>query len=504
MTIFERAARDPDGLALDDLTRRRTWAELVDRSTRIAHLLRDDLGLGADDHAAVLMESRVEFLELTLGAVLAGIWLTPINWHLGLGEVAYIVEDSGARVLFSDSRFENTARRAGAAEVIPVGEALDRALAGASDEPISRDGPAGGNMIYTSGTTGRPKGVKRRRSPTLGEALDYIGRAGATFGLDGSGPHLVTGPLYHAAPLLFALYDQLNGAPIVIMPAWEETLALELIREREICHTHLVPTMFVRLLRLPDGVREGFRAPRLGLVLHGAAPIAPRVKRRMIDWWGEVLVEYWGGTEGGVCTLASSADWLAHPGTVGRAIPSYEVFAVDEEGRRLPPGENGLLYCRHKRLVQVFEYHGDPEKTAGAYLEPGAYTLGDIGRVDEEGFVYLADRASNTIISGGVNIYPAEVEQVLQEHPAVADVGVFGIPDDEWGEAVKAAVELNPGHEPSPELETEILAFGREHLAGYKVPRSIDFEPELPRHPTGKLFVRQLRDRYWKHRGTRI
>jgi long-chain acyl-CoA synthetase len=450
------------------------------------------------------MESRVEFMELTLGAVLAGIWLTPINWHLGPSEIAYILEDSGARVLFSDARFESTARQTESAEVIPVGEDLDRALASASDEPMAREGPAGGNMIYTSGTTGRPKGVKRRRAPTLGEALDYVATAGASFGLDGSGPHLVTGPLYHAAPLLFALYDQLNGAPIAIMPRWEETLALELLREREIRHTHMVPTMFVRLLRLPDEVREGFEAPRLEMVLHGAAPVAPHVKHRMIDWWGEVLVEYWGATEGGVCTLASSTDWLAHPGTVGRAIPSYEVFAVDGSGRRLPRGETGLLYCRHKRMSEVFEYHGDPEKTAQAYLEPGAYTIGDIGRVDEEGFVYLADRASNTIISGGVNIYPAEIEQVLQEHPAVADVGVFGIPDDEWGEAVKAAIELTPGHEPSPELEAEILAFARERLAGYKLPRSIDFEPELPRHPTGKLFVRQLRDRYWKGRGTRI
>ena len=224
------------------------------------------------------------------------------------------------------------------------------------------------------------------------------------------------------------------------------------------------------------------------------------VKRRMIDWWGEVLVEYWGATEGGTTTLVGSAEWLAHPGTVGRAVSSFEVFAVDDEGRRLPPGEIGVLYSRHEQLRQVFEYHGAPEKTAEAHPEPHVFQIGDVGWVDEDGYVFLSDRKSNMIISGGVNIYPAEIEQVLQEHPAVADVAVFGIPDAEWGEAVKAAVELLPGAQPSPELESEIRAFGRERLADYKVPRSIDFESQLPRYPTGKLHVRVLRERYWKGR----
>ena len=502
--IFDQAARNPGGLALDDLTRQRSWAELADRTTRIARLLRGELGLRPDDHAAVLIGNRLELVEITLAAVQAGIWITPINWHLSPREMAYIIEDSGARVVFSDARFEATAREAGAAHVLLAGEELDAALASASDEPMPLDGPAGGNMIYTSGTSGRPKGVKRKRGGSLGQTLATQDAAAASFGLDGSGPHLVTGPLYHAGPLLFAVYDQGNGAPIVILPHWDEERGLEVIQEREIAHTHLVPTMFVRLLRLPDSVRERFHAPALRLVLHGAAPVSPAVKRRMIEWWGEILVEYWGGTEGGTCTMANSADWLAHPGTVGKPLPSWEVFAVDDAGRRLSTGENGLLYSRHKRMTDPFEYHGAPEKTAEAYLEPGVFTLGDVGHVDADGYVYLADRKSNMIISGGVNIYPAEIEQVLDEHPAVADVGVFGIPDDEWGESVKAAVELRPGFEPSPELEAEILAFGREQLAGYKVPRSIDFEPELPRHPTGKLFVRQLRERYWADRGRSI
>lgn len=502
--IFETAATNPDGLALDDLTRRRTWAELVDRSTRIAHLFRAGFGLQPDDHAAFLLDNRVEAIELTLGAMLAGIWLTPINRHLQAEEIAYIVADSGARVVFTDDEHGVVARQSAAPEVMRVGDELDRALAQVSDEPIPLSAPPGGAMIYTSGTTGRPKGVKRARQPTLGATLFAIDAACAMLGLDGNGPHLITGPIYHAAPLLFALYDHINGAPLVIMPCWDAAQTLELIQDRQIRHTHLVPTMFVRLLRLDEAVRKAFDPSSLRLVLHGAAPIAPSVKRRMIEWWGEVIVEYWGATEGGACTLAGSADWLSHPGTVGKATATFEIFAAGDDGTRLPAGHVGSLFCRHKLLAQPFAYHNAPEKTAESYLEPGAFTLGDIGWVDADGYVYLTDRKSNLIISGGVNIYPAEVEQVLQQHPAVADVGVFGIPDDEWGEVIKAAVELADGLQPSPQLEADILTFARQHLASYKVPRSIDFEARLPRHPTGKLYVRQLRDRYWQGREKKI
>jgi long-chain acyl-CoA synthetase len=451
------------------------------------------------------MDNRVEVVELLQGAILAGLWVTPINWHLAAEEVKYVVEDSGARVLFSDDRFGARAREVAdavtsAPAVVIAGEQLDGALSGVSDAPLDPAGPAGGNMIYTSGTTGRPKGVKRAAQPTVADALAFQRRYGEAVGLDGSGPHLVTGPMYHAAPLMFAIYDQSNGAPILIMPKWDERACLDTIQRREVAHTHLVPTMFVRLLRLPDQERARFHAPRLDLVMHGAAPVSIAVKRRMIEWWGEVLLEYWGATEGGVNTLIGSAEWLAHPGSVGRALPSFEIFAVDAAKRRLPAGETGDLYCRHKTVDEVFEYHGDPAKTAAAYLAPGVFTIGDIGWLDAEGYVYLADRRSNTIISGGVNIYPAEIEAVLQEHPAVRDVGVFGVPDDEWGESVKAAVELADGRNASPELASEILAFARERLAGYKVPRSLDFEDELPRDTSGKLYIRRLRDRYWQGR----
>jgi long-chain acyl-CoA synthetase len=500
---MDRVRTSPDAIALDDGTRTRSWAALDDRVRRLARHLREGLGIPAGGHAATLAHNRVECVELMQAAIHAGVWLTPINWHLLADEIAHVVRDSGARFVFADAAHAEIARAAGASQVILLDD-LERALDSASDAPMDPSGPSGGPMIYTSGTTGRPKGVRRARPAMLDATLEQL-RAGArAVGLDGSGPHLVTGPCYHAAPGMFAVYDQMNGAPLVLMPRWDERRALALLAEREIEHTHLVPTMFVRLLRLPEEERAAFRAPRLHLVLHGAAPISPAVKQRMIEWWGPVLVEYWGGTESGVITCVGSDEWLAHPESVGRALPGWEVFAVDDDGGRLPPGETGLLYARNARVSRMFEYHEDPTKTSASYLEPGIFTLGDIGRVDADGYVALADRSSHTIISGGVNIYPAEIEHVLQEHPAVGDVAVFGIPDDEWGEQVKAAVELAPGYQPSPALADEILAFARARLAAYKLPRSVDFEEALPRHSSGKLYVRRLRDRYWVGRERKI
>lgn len=502
-------ARDRAGeLAVDDGTRQRTFAELLDRSHRFASFLRHDAGLESGDHVSLLMDNRVEVIELLLGAVLAGQWVTPINWHLAEEEIDYVVGDSGCRVLISDDRYATIAQKVTAnrpeTSVIKVGEELDRLLDGVQPRPLDLHAPAGGNMIYTSGTTGRPKGVKRAVAASVGAALVHHTRMGDAVGLDGSGPHLITGPMYHAAPLMFAVYDNANGAPILIMPQWDESQALDLLMRREVAHAHFVPTMFVRLLRLPELERAAFSAPALRIALHGAAPISVSVKQKMIDWWGPVLVEYWGATEGGVNTLIDSEEWLAHPGTVGRALPAFDVFAVDDHGERLDPGEIGDLYCRSSVSDRPFEYHRDEEKTASAYLEPGVFTIGDVGFVDDDGYVHLADRRSNMIISGGVNIYPAEIEQVIQDHPAVGDVGVFGIPNDEWGESVKAAIELREGFEASSELETEILDYARARLAGYKVPRSIDFEDSLPRHASGKLYIRRLRDRYWADRGRQI
>jgi long-chain acyl-CoA synthetase len=412
-------------------------------------------------------------------------------------------------VLFTDPEFEANARAAVAqvpreVQVVVAGPELDAVAASGSSAMFPLDGPGGGTMLYTSGTTGRPKGVKRVRQPSLQATLTMGGAAGIVLGLDGKGPHLVTGPLYHAAPLGFAAIDLANGGELILMPRWDEEQCLDLIDERQVRNSHVVPTMCVRLLRVPEERRAAFDGSSLSTVLHGAAPIAPSVKHKMIEWWGPVLVEYWGSTEGGVFTLVDSAAWLTKPGTVGKALPSYEVFATDPEGNRLPTGEVGTLYTRNLVTDEVFEYHQAPEKTASAHLAPGTFTMGDVGHVDEDGFVFLSDRSANMIISGGVNIYPAEIEQELIDHPAVADVAVFGIPDDEWGEQVKAAVELAEGYEASDALAAELIEFARTRVAGYKVPRSIDFEDQLPRHPTGKLYTRLLRAPYWEGRETSV
>ena len=278
--------------------------------------------------------------------------------------------------------------------MVEAGPDLDARLADARDEPFALDGPAGRSMLYTSGTTGRPKGVVRIGATTVADQLAALAAVGAAVGLDGAGPHLVTGPLYHAAPLGFALGDLHAGAELVVMPRFDAADTLRLVDERAVRSTHLVPTMFVRLLRLDDDVRAAFSGDSLRIVLHGAAPISPRVKAQMIEWWGPVLVEYWGTSEAGVFTLVGSQDWLERPGTVGRAVPNYEVVAVEEDGAVLPAGEVGTLYCRHRTQPRVFEYHGAPEKTAAAHLEPGLFTMGDIGHVDADGFVHLADRSA--------------------------------------------------------------------------------------------------------------
>jgi len=492
MTLFP-AKVEPEALALDDLTRTRSWRELQTRSLQVAHLLRDDCGLPPGAHAAILMENRVECLEITLGAILAGVWLTPINHHLTAAEATYVLTDSGAQVLFTDETHEPIVRVNAPPHLIVAGEDLERRLRSASSEPIEPESPPRAWTLYTSGTTGKPKGVKRPRPATLRDAFAAMRKMGATLGLDGSGPHLVTGPLYHAAPLAYAVWDLLSGASLVLPPRWDALHTLEMISSRQIRHTHMVPTMFVRLLQLDEATRKRFDLSSLSLVLHGAAPTAPAIKRKMIEWWGEILVEYWGASEPGTLSLASTAEWLAHPGTVGKPLANFEIFACDDEGARLPEGEIGILFCRHRELAQVFTYHNDPEKTAKAHPKPHLFTIGDIGYVDREGYIYLCDRKSNLIISGGVNIYPAEIESVLAEHPAVADVAVYGIPDEEWGETVNAAIELAPGFTSSHELEAEILRFAGRHLARFKLPRAIDFAPRIPRNAAGKLILGGLR-----------
>jgi long-chain acyl-CoA synthetase len=501
--FLQRVESGPAELALDDGERRRSWAELLDRVTRLRNLLRDELGLVPGDHVASMLGNRVEWFELTLATMAAGVWLVPVNTHLQPDEIAYVLSDSAAAAVFADGAHLDAAR-GGRARVIEVGAEHDAAVKAASARPIDWASASGGRMHYTSGTTGRPKGVKRALPATAGEYLERLGALGDAVGLDGSGPHLLTGPHYHAAVGGYALFDLCNGAAVHLMERFDALETVTRIARDAIAHTHLVPTMMVRLLRLPAEQRAAFDPSSLTMVLHGAAPISMSTKRAMIDWWGPVFTEYWGTSEAGTFTLIDSADWLAHPGSVGRALPGVEIVAVDEDGRMVKPGEVGTLYCRLDGSLQPFRYYGDDDKTAAAFLAPGLFTMGDMGRIDAEGFVHLVDRATNMIISGGVNIYPAEVEAVVLAHDAVADVAVFGIPDEEWGEQVKAAVELAPGFTGSDVLADEIVEFVRAHIAHYKAPRTIDFVDVLPRLPTGKLLVRTLRDPYWSDRERRI
>ncbi|MBC7174494.1 MAG: AMP-binding protein, partial [Polyangiaceae bacterium] len=386
--------RDENQIALDDGVHTRTFAELERRLARLGSLLRDELGVPAGGHVALLTPNRVEGVELVLASLLCGVWITPTSHHLAKDEVEYVLEDSGARVVFVDRSLLALIPAGFAGEVIDL-DSLDARLEPLADRPFDADAPPGGTMIYTSGTSGRPKGVKRTPPPSLALALAAWREAGRAFGLDGSGPHLVTGPLYHAAPLLFALYDLLNGAPLIVMRRWDERAFLELVRTRRVVHTHLVPTTITRLLRLPESERPRESLGSLSLVMHGAAPITPEVKRATLDWLGPIVSEYWGATEGGIYTLASAAEWLARPGTVGRAIPAFRIFAVDDAGDALPPGAEGTLVCRHARLERPFVYHRDEAKTELAYRAPFEFTVGDLGSVDEEGYVFLGERRSN-------------------------------------------------------------------------------------------------------------
>jgi long-chain acyl-CoA synthetase len=499
MSILEKVAHAPDEIAVRDARRAASWADLWDSATRLAHFMIDDLGLQHGDHVASVQGNNIEFYEPVFATMLSGAWLVPVNTHLTANEVAYVFDDAGMKAIFADGDHAELARANTDAPVIDVGSLRDIEAA-AGDRPFDLAGPTGGRMHYTSGTTGRPKGVKRALPASIDGYLDLLARLGRAVRLDGRGSHLMTGPHYHAAVSGYALFDMVNGAPVVMMPKFDAAAVLREIATHDIAHVHLVPTMMVRLLRLPDETRAAFDPSPLSLVLHGAAPISPAVKRSMIEWWGPRLYEYWGTSEGGTFTLIDSHEWLAHPGSVGRPLPGVEVFAVDEHGQRVEAGVVGTLYCRAGEAARPFRYHGDDAKTEASYLAPATFTMGDMGYVDADGYVYLSDRATNMIISGGVNVYPAEVEHALGEHPAVADVAVFGVPDDEWGESVKAAVELRPGFSPSDELARELIAFARTRLASYKAPRSIDFEERLPRLDTGKILTRQLREPYWRGR----
>jgi len=488
------ARRIPDSPAIVSEHGDRTFAELDANANRLANGLRA-MGLGAGDGVALVCGNRPEFVEVWAACVRSGLRVTPVNFHLTGGEAGYIVRDCGARVLFADAP-----RAAAASEALAQAADGCRALAigGAIDgfepyedvlalgEPVLGFAPEPGrSMLYTSGTTGNPKGVNHRPGPI---AIPNI--AGYVPG-DAS---LCTGPLYHAAPLQISMIPSIShGAAVVLMDKWEPEATLELIARHRVTHTHMVPTMFHRLLGLPDDVRARYDLSSLRLVVHGAAPCPVHVKQAMIEWLGPVIVEYYAATEG-TGTLVDANTWLRKPGTVGKPFPQEKVIVGDDDAQPLPANEVGLVWL-HAPGSERFEYLGDPGKTESSF-RGDYFTLGDVGYLDDDGFLFLTDRSANLIISGGVNIYPAEVDAVLLEHPAVGDAAVIGVPDDEWGESVLAVVEAKAGVEPSDALGLELVEHCRARLAHYKCPRRVEFVDELPRHDNGKIYKRKLREQF--------
>ncbi|MER3452227.1 MAG: acyl-CoA synthetase [Acidimicrobiia bacterium] len=507
------AAARPDHLAVvDPAGRERPAGELLASANRLVHGLRE-LGLQPGDAVAMVLPNSVEVFELYLAVLQAGFYLVPINWHLVGPEIAYIVADSEAKVFVAHERFATECARAAeelgfAAErcfavgTIP-GFAPYDSLKEGRPSTLPPDRTTGAVMNYTSGTTGRPKGVRRRLPgvPPEEVALSFGGIL-MLFGLQpfDDNVHLCGSPLYHTAPLAFAGASLHIGHAVVLMDKWSPEETLRLIERFRVTHTHMVPTQFHRLLALPEDVKHRYDLSSLRHVIHAAAPCPVEIKRRMIEWWGPVIDEYYAASEGGG-TIVFAEEWLKKPGTVGRPWPNSEVVILDDDGNELPPGRIGTVYM-HMTSAD-FEYYKDREKTEKNRFGK-FFTVGDVGYFDEDGYLFLCDRKADMIISGGANIYPAEIEGVLLTHPKVADAAVFGIPHDDWGEEIKAVIEPAPGVEPSEALAAEILEFCRGKLARFKLPRSIDFIDEMPRDPNGKLYKRKLRDPYWEGRERKI
>ncbi|MFG1698460.1 acyl-CoA synthetase [Nonomuraea sp. NPDC049309] len=492
------AAVDPDG-------RQHRAGDLLARANRLVHGLRA-LGLRPGDVICGLVPNSADGLVLYLAALQAGWYYTPVNWHLTGPEIAYIVSDSEAEAFFVHPRFLTEGAR-GAEAIAPdrrfsiggdaPGFRPESDLTGGRPDTAPEDRTAGATMHYTSGTTGKPKGVRRPLSgldPDDGaELMTFLL---ALFGITPGRPnvHLVTSPSYHTAVTQFGGTALHMGHTLVYMDRFDAEEMLRLCERHRVTGSHLVPTHFKRLLALPEKTRAAYDLSSLRWMIHAAAPCPVPVKRAMLDWWGDCVYEYYAATEGGG-TLATPEDWKAHPGTVGKPWPISELLIADEQGEPVPTGTPGTIYM--KMMGAAFEYKGDPDKTAANRLKD-FFTVGDIGYLDDDGFLYLCDRKADMIISGGANIYPAEIENELMVHPKVADVAVFGIPDEEWGEQIKAVVEPAPGAVPGPELAAELLASLAGRLSRMKWPKSIDFIAEMPREPNGKLLKRKLRAPYWE------
>lgn len=476
----------------------RTYDEVRARAARAATGLAA-AGVGLGDRVAIYLHNDIAFVEASIGVGLLGAIPVPVNWHWKGSELAYLLDDSDSSVIFAHTDLVPTVEAvAGERMLIEVGPDSAPATGRhtgyedwlAANEPWSEPPTqAPQSMIYTSGTTGRPKGIVRERTtPEQSQAI--AGVVLQSFGLTPEMRTLVPAPLYHTAPNVHALISASAGIDLTIMPAFDPEELLRLIEANSINHFQAVPTMFVRLLQLPDAVRTGYDLSSLQTVVHAAAPCPPEVKRRIIDWLGPIVLEYYGGSETGACVACTSAEWLAHPGTVGRPVGSASVRIYSEDGEVLPVGESGQVYLRPPAAWPNFTYHHDEAKRQSIERD-GHLHIGDVGYLDHDGFLYLNDRSTDMIISGGVNIYPAEIEACLLELPGVTDVAVFGIPDADYGESIAAHVEANG------RTEDEVRDHVRTHLAGYKVPKLVVFDDALPREDTGKLFKRKLRARYW-------
>jgi long-chain acyl-CoA synthetase len=487
-----------------------TYRQLDERSCQGAQLLHA-LGLRPGDHIAFCLENHPRFFELCWAAQRSGLYFTAISSRLTPDEVEYIVDDCGAKVFITSAIQRELA--AALAERCPGLEArymIGGAAPGfASWEEATAAQPAlpldeeweGAQMLYSSGTTGRPKGVKHPLpGQPAGTPPPLLLAVMGLYQASGDSVYLSPAPLYHAAPLLFCMSFLRLGATLIVMEHFDPEGALAAIEKHRVTHSQWVPTMFVRMLKLPEAVRARYDVSSLRIAIHAAAPCPIPVKEQMIAWWGPVIHEYYAGTEGNGFVAIDSQSWLAHKGSVGRPL-NAKVHVLDEGGRELPPGEVGTIYFESDVR---FEYHNDPEKTASGRSSQGFTTLGDVGYVDEEGWLFLTDRKAHMIISGGVNIYPQEAENVLITHPRVADVAVIGVPHEEFGEEVKAVVQPVDMANAGPALAQELIDYCRARISALKCPRSVDFEPELPRHPTGKLYKRLLKDRYWKGHATRI
>lgn len=506
--FWKSAASKRDAIAIvdPDGTEHR-FGELLDHCNQLVHGLRA-LGLKRGDTLAMAMPNCHQALEVFMAAAQAGWRVTPVNWHLTAAEVGYILQDSESKVWITASRCGDIARAAAQEINFPSAMcySIDGGIEGFKDYSSLLDGQppstpedrsAGGPMTYTSGTTGHPKGVRR----PVGDATpEQVATQQALFlSLFGmfpgsAGVHLVVAPLYHTAVLNFASNHLHLGHSVVLMDKWEPEETLRLIERYSVTNSHMVPTMLTRMLKLPQETRDKYNLKSLSHVIHSAAPCPVAIKQKMLDWWGDCIYEYYAASEGGG-TLATPGDWRAKPGTVGKPWPISQIRILNDEQQPLKAGEVGTVWIRmgdHR-----FEYHKDKAKTEKSWLD-GFFTVGDAGYLDEDGFLFLSDRKADMIISGGVNIYPAEIEAVFVTHPKVQDVAIFGVPNEDWGEEVMAVIQAADGAEPGAALEQELREYASSRVAKYKMPRKIEFISEMPRDPNGKLYKRKLRDPHWE------